>query len=240
MCNMSQITLKVSLNMTDSNILPSHLNSLHKIELFAGLSTDALTELSSLMKEVSFKKNSMVITQGDNTRSLFVIRSGRLKVFANNEEGDQTIFTFMKEGDFFGELSLLDDAPRSASVIAVEDSRGFSLSHHKFCTFLSNHREVCQPLFKALTARIRQMDETICNLTSRDTYGRLIQILYKEAEPQPDGKLITQRFTHQDLAEMIGSSREMVSRILTDLRKGGYISVDKKRILLEKKLPDHW
>lgn len=226
--------------MTNSKELPNHLSSLHKIELFAGLSTDALMELSTLMKEVSFQKNSAVITQGDNTRSLFIITSGRLKVFANNEEGDQTIFTFMKAGDFFGELSLLDDAPRSASVIAVEDSKGFRLSHHNFCTFLSNHAEVCQPLFKALTTRIRQMDETICSLTSRDIYGRLIQILYKEAEPQADGTLITQRFTHQDLAEMIGSSREMVSRILTDLKKGGYISIDKKRILLEKKLPDHW
>jgi len=226
--------------MADNNIRPNHLNSLHKIELFAGLSTEALTELSSLMKEVSFKKNSLIITQGESTRSLFIITSGRLKVFANNEEGDQTIFTFMGAGDFFGELSLLDDAPRSASVLAVEDCKGFSLTHDNFCIFLSNHSEVCQPLFKALTARIRQMDETICNLTSRDIYGRLIQILYQQAETDSDGKLITQRFTHQDLAEMIGSSREMVSRILTDLKKGGYISVDQKRITLEKKLPDRW
>lgn len=226
--------------MTNSKELPSHLDSLHKIELFSGLSTHTLAELCGLMKQVNFKKKSLVITQGENTRSLFVITSGRLKVFANNEEGDQTIFTFMGPGDFFGELSLLDDAPRSASVIAVEDSKGYSLSHQNFEIFLNDHPEVCQPLFKALTARIRQMDETICNLSSRDIYGRLLQLLYKEAEPQADGKLITLRFTHQDIAEMIGSSREMVSRILTDLKKGGYISIDKKRILIEKKLPEHW
>jgi len=227
-------------DMTDSNEHPNHLRSLHKIELFSGLSTHTLAELCGLMRQVNFKKNSLVITQGENTRSLFVITSGRLKVFANNEEGDQTIFTFMGAGDFFGELSLLDDAPRSASVIAVEDSTGYSLSHQNFNTFLNHHPEVCQSLFKALTTRIRQMDETICNLSSRDIYGRLIQVLYKEAVPQDDGRLITLRFTHQDLAEMIGSSREMVSRILTDLRKGGYISVDKKRIIIEKKLPEQW
>ena len=226
--------------MPDKKLFPNHLNGLNKIELFAGLSADALSELSKLMKEVNFKKNSLVISQGDTTRSLFIITSGRLKVFANNEEGDQTIFSFMSAGDFFGELSLLDDAPRSASVIAVEDSTGFSLSHSHFCTFLENHPEVCPPLFKALTTRIRQMDETICNLTSRDIYGRLVQILYQEAESQTDGTLMTERFTHQDLAEMIGSSREMVSRILTDLKKGGYISVDQKRIVIEKKLPDRW
>lgn len=226
--------------MTDSKEQPNHLKSLQNIELFSGLPKNALAELCRLMKQVSFKKNSVIITQGEKTRSLFVITSGRLKVFANNEDGDQTIFTFMGAGDFFGELSLLDNAPRSASVIAVEDSTGYSLDYHNFNTFLNDHPEVCQPLFKALTTRIRQMDNTICNLSSRDIYGRLIQILYKEAEPQDNGKLITLRFTHQDLAEMIGSSREMVSRILTDLRKGGYISIEQKRIIIEKKLPEHW
>jgi len=226
--------------MPDKKPFSSHLDSLSKIELFAGLSAGALSELSQLMKPVHFKKNSLAISQGGTTRSLFLITSGRLKVFANTEEGDQTIFSFVSAGDFFGELSLLDDAPHSASVIAVEDSTGFSLSHSHFCTFLENHPEICPHLLKALITRIRQMDETICNLSSRDIYGRLVQILYQEAEPQTDGTLMTERFTHQDLAEMIGSSREMVSRIFTDLKKGGYISVDQKRIILEKKLPDHW
>ncbi len=161
--------------------LSNNLNTLKKIELFFGLSDKALLELCHLMKEVTFKKNSLIITQGENTRSLFIIFSGRLKVFANNENGDQTIFTFMAAGDFFGELSLLDDAPRSASVVAVEDCILFRLSHHNFKIFLDNHPEVCPPLFKALTTRIRQMDETICNLTSRDIYGRLVKILYDEA-----------------------------------------------------------
>lgn len=226
------------------NITPSSLfnrsKDLAKIELFSGVSDEALGELGSLMKEVSFNKNSVVITQGEKSRSLFIVTSGRFKVFATDEEGNQTIFTFLSEGDFFGELSLLDDAPRSASVIAVDESKVLNLSHNNFCNFLESHPEICQSLFKALTARIRQMDDTICNLTSRDIYGRLIQTLYNEAEQQADGKLMTQRLTHQDLAEMIGSSREMISRIFADLKKGGYISVDKKRVLIEKKLPNHW
>lgn len=213
---------------------------LGKIELFSGISSDALDELGSLMKEMSFKKNSIVITQGESSRSLFVVTSGRFKVFATDEEGNQTIFTFLGSRHFFGELSLLDDAPRSATVVAVDDSKVLNLSHNHFCEFLRNHPEICQPLFKALTTRIRQMDDTICNLTSRDIYGRLIQALYHEAEQQVDGRLMTQRLTHQDLAEMIGSSREMVSRIFADLKKGSYISVDKKRVIIEKKLPSHW
>lgn len=217
-----------------------HLESLKRIELFAGISTEALTGLAALMTDVTFKKNSAVINQGDSTRSLFIITSGRLKVFANNEDGAQTIFTFLGAGDFFGELSLLDDAPRSASVVAVEESKGFRLTHKNFESFLKQHTDVCRPLFKALTTRIRQLDDSICNLASRDIYGRLVQILNKEAKQKLDGTLITPRLTHQDLAEMIGSSREMVSRIFADLKKGEYISVDKKRVSILRKLPSHW
>lgn len=192
------------------------------------------------MKEVDFKRNNMVISQGDKSRSLFIITSGRMKVFANDEEGSQTIFTFLGKGSYFGELSLLDDAPRSATVSAVENSKALSLSYQHFENFLSNHPEVYPPLVTALTTRIRKMDETICTLTSRDTYGRLVQALYNEAEEQGDGTLITERLTHQDIAEMIGSSREMVSRIFKDLKEGEYIEVDKKRILIKKPLPSNW
>ncbi len=220
--------------------LTNRIQQLEKIELFAGISKNALSELAGLMKEVSFKRNSIVISQGDHTRSLFIITSGRMKVFATDEEGSQTIFTFLGPGNFFGELSLLDDAPRSASVIAVEDSSALSLSHQNFTTFLGHNPEICPSLFIALTARIRKMDETICTLTSRDIYGRLVQTLYNQASEQEDGTLITQRLTHQDLAEMIGSSREMVSRIFKDLKKGDYIRIEKKRVIIRKQLPNHW
>ncbi len=222
--------------MTTTN----RIKQLEKIELFSGISPSSIAELATLMKEVSFKKNNTVITQGDDSRSLFIITSGRMKVFANDEEGNQTIFTFLEMGDFFGELSLLDDAPRSASVIAVEDSDVLNLSHQHFDSFLNNHPEICPALFKSLTSLIRKMDETICTLTSRDIYGRLVQALYNAAKEQADGTLITQRLTHQDLAEMVGSSREMVSRIFKELKTGGYIEVDKKQIIIKKQLPNRW
>lgn len=219
---------------------PTRVLQLEKVELFSGISRVALNELASLMKEVTFKKNSLVITQGDRTRSLFIITSGRMKVYASDEDGSQTIFTFLGPDSFFGELSLLDDAPRSASVIAVEESRALSLSHQNFSNFLSQHPEISTSLFKALTKRIRSMDDTICTLTSRDIYGRLVQTLYNQAKEQEDGTLITQRLTHQDLAEMIGSSREMISRIFKDLKQGDYIRIDKKRVIIRKQLPTRY
>jgi len=220
--------------------LNERISKLGTIELFSGISTEALSELADLMKKMTFKKNEVIITQGDKTRSLFIITSGRMKVYANDEDGSQTIFTFLTQGSFFGELSLLDDAPRSASVIAVESSTALNLSHQNFNIFLSSHPEICPSLFKALTARIRKMDDTICTLTSRDIYGRLVQALYNQATEQDDGTLITQRLTHQDLADMIGSSREMISRIFKDLKKGEYISIEKKRVIIHKQLPTRW
>ncbi len=225
---------------TPNHLATMRIKQLEKVELFSGVSNNALIELAGMMKEVGFKKNTMVITQGDNTRSLFIIIEGRMKVFASDEDGSQTIFTFLEGGSFFGELSLLDDAPRSASVITVEESKALTLSHQNFNHFLSKHPEVAPSLFKALTKRIRDMDETICTLTSRDIYGRLVQTLYNQATEQDDGTLMTPRLTHQDLAEMIGSSREMISRIFKDLKKGEYIVIDKKKIIIQRQLPSHW
>ena len=211
---------------------------LSKIPLFSGFSDETLAEFSQLLLKKEFSRNQLLISQGDLSRSLFFIVSGRVKVFSNDDEGKQTIFAFLNEGDYCGELSLLDAEPRSASVIALGKVVTLQLTYEQFDAFLQKHPNICYPLFKALTARIREVDETICSLTSLDIYGRLIQLLYKEAQEE-NGRLITQRLTQQDISEMVGSSREMVSRILTELRKGGYIEIDKKRISIEKKLPRH-
>ncbi len=231
----------MSSGLNDSNLLlTNRAKQLENIEFFKGMSTSQLTELAGMMKEVKYKKNTIVINQGDLSRSLFIIIYGRLKVFATDEEGNQTIFSFLNNGDFFGELSLLDDAPRSATVYTLEDCTVLNLDHAKFKDFIDSHPCACWPLFKSLTSRIRSMDETICSLTSRDIYGRLIETLYKQAKENADGVLITQKLTHQDFAEMIGSSREMISRIFKDLKEGGYISVETKQVSILKRLPSQW
>ena len=212
---------------------------LSKIPLFSALDETTLEKLSALFVKKEFKRNQTLISQGDLSRSLFLIDSGRTKVFSNDEEGKQTIFAFLGAGDYCGELSLLDAQPRSASVVALEKTMTLQLSYPQFDAFLKTHPEISYSIFRALTSRIRDIDETICSLTSLDIYGRVIQMLYKEAQEE-NGKIMTQRLTQQDIAEMVGASREMVSRILTELRKGGYIDISKKRITIEKKLPLHW
>ena len=228
-------------NSIDTSLKRSErVEQLKAMEFFDGISEQALDELAGMMKEVRFTKNNSIISQGEKSRSLYVITSGRAKVFITDEQGHQTIYSFLKKGDYFGELSLLDDAPRSATVVTLEDITALNLSHANFNEFVNNHPDVCWALFKALSTRMRQMDETIYNLTTRDIYGRLVETLYNQAEEQIDGTLITQKLTHQDLAEMIGSSREMISRIFSDLKQGDYIKVEQKRISILKRLPTHW
>jgi len=227
-------------NLNDSNLLISNrAKQLENIEFFQGMTMPELTELAGMMKIVKVKKNSIIINQGDLSRSLFVIIQGRLKVSATDKEGNQTIFTFMNDGDFFGELSLLDEAPRSATVSSVEDCTVLNLDHVMFKNFMDSHPAACWPLFKSLTSRIRSMDEKICLLTSKDIHGRLIETLYKHAEENSEGVMMTPKLTHQDFAEMVGSSREMISRTFKDLKEGGYISVEKKQISILKRLPTY-
>ncbi len=227
-------------NFKDSDfVLTSRAKLLENISLFKNMTMPQLLELAGLMKQSKFDKNTVIINQGDLSRSLFIVVYGRLKAFATDAEGNQTIFSFFNNGNYFGELSLLDDAPRSATVSTLEECTLLTIDHVMFKDFIDSHPSACWSLFRSLTASIRNMDETICSLTSNDIQGRLIATLYKLAEEDSNGNLVTPKLTHQDIAEMIGSSREMVSRIFKDLKEEGFISVDKKQVSILKSLSNN-
>lgn len=209
---------------------------LSEIPLFQNLSPEQLAHLRTLTHECSYARNSIIITQGERSNSLYVVLEGRLKVYATDEEGRQTLLAFLNQGDFFGELSLLDGQPRSASVMTVTKSRVLCLTQEAFQRFVNDYPEQMLAMLRVLALRLRALDNTIQSLSTLDVYGRVARVLLSEAEQGQE----TPRLTHQEIAEMVGSSREMVSRILSDLRKGGYISVDNKRITIEKKLPARW
>jgi len=212
----------MSVNISESDlVLTSRAKLLENIGLFRGLSLPQLQKLAGMMKQLKYDKNTVIINQGDLSRSLFIVVYGRLKAFATDADGNQTIFSFFNNGNYFGELSLLDDAPRSATVSSLEECTLLSIDHVMFKDFIDSNPDASWSLFRSLTASIRNMDDTICSLTSNDIHGRLVATLYKLAEENINGQLITPKVTHQDLAEMIGSSREMVSRIFKDLKNEG-------------------
>jgi CRP/FNR family cyclic AMP-dependent transcriptional regulator len=213
---------------------------LENVPLFSGLSEAALTEIEQHSSVKSFKKNAIVINQDDESYSLYVILSGAVKVFISAEDGREAVLNHQTAGDYFGDLALIDRQPRVASVMTTEPSRFMIISREDFMACLSKNPEIAINLIKPMTSRMRMLARNVSNLALLDVYGRVARVLLEQAEGQADGEMITPKMTQQEIADMVGASRAMVSRILKDLKAGGYISIDKKRITIHHKLPSRW
>ena len=216
------------------------MNMLENVPLFSGLSEAALTEIEQHSSVKSFKKNAIVINQDDESYSLYVILSGAVKVFISAEDGREAVLNHQTAGDYFGDLALIDRQPRVASVMTTEPYRFMIISREEFMACLSKNPEIAINLIKPMTSRMRMLARNVSNLALLDVYGRVARVLLEQAEGQEDGEMITPKMTQQEIADMVGASRAMVSRILKDLKAGGYISIDKKRITIHHKLPSRW
>ncbi len=212
---------------------------LEKILLFEGIKKESIENLEKRLKPRSYSKGETIIHQDDDGSSMYLIISGRLKVVSTIEDGKEALLDFLHDGDYFGELSLFDQESRSASVIAVEDSILIHISRAELLGFLERHPEANLILLRSLAKRIRGITTNLSSLAQLDVYGRIARVLLQEAVDE-HGELVTPRMTQQDIGEMVGASREMVSKILKDLRIGGYISIQDKRIRIHRKLPSHW
>lgn len=213
---------------------------LKKIPLFADLNDDELNSIASHANTKSFPKNSVIINEGDDTSSMYIIESGKVKAFLSNEDGKEVILAIMSTGDHFGELSILDPSPRSASIMTMEPCKFSIISKENFERSLDAHPNIARNMVTELTRMVRKMTENIRGLALMDVYGRVAHTLLDMAEDIDGVKIINQKLTHQDIAKMVGSSREMVSRIMKDLQKGGYITSERKRIVINEKLPPGW
>mgnify|MGYP001195923098 CR=1 FL=1 len=207
--------------------------------LFSGLSAESLAEIEQHSSVKSFRKNAIIISQDDESYSLYVILSGRVKVFVSGEDGREAVLNYQGAGDYFGDLALIDKQPRVASVMATEASKFMIISREDFLTCLSRNPEIAINLIKPMTSRMRMLAKNVSSLALMDVYGRVARTLLDQAT-EKDGEMVTGRITQQEIADMVGASRAMVSRILKDLKQGGYISIDRKRILIHQKLPGRW
>jgi CRP/FNR family cyclic AMP-dependent transcriptional regulator len=212
---------------------------LEEVPLFRGLSPDALAKIESRCVPRNYPRNAVVISEGDEATSMYIILSGSVKVYHTDADGKETILNTQGPGQHFGELALVDESPRSASVITVEPSRLLVLSKTAFRECMEEYPEVSYLLIKSLAQQVRRLTETV-NMMGRDVYGR-IKTLFEGLAVQKDGVLvIDQHMTQQDIASRIASSREMVSRVLKELKGGGYIEELDKQIVIKKKLPANW
>jgi CRP/FNR family cyclic AMP-dependent transcriptional regulator len=208
--------------------------------LFSELSEADIDFIANRGTTKSFPRNTILINEGDESDFLCVILEGQVKVYASEESGKEVILNIQGPGEYFGELSLIDEVPRSASVMTLKPSRLVFISRGEFEACLVNNPLLALKLIRSLTQRIRALTEVVKNLALHDVYGRVARTLLKLAHEQDGVLVIDQRFTHQDLANMVGASREMVSRILKDLHTGGYIDVKNRVITISGKLPPAW
>ncbi len=212
---------------------------LENVPLFSGLPKEALAEIEQHGSVKSCKKNVIVINQDDETYSLYVILKGSVKVFVSGEDGREAVLNHQQAGDYFGDLALIDKQPRVASVMTTEPSKFMIISREDFLKCLSKNPEIAINLIKPMTSRIRMLAKNVSSLALLDVYGRVARTLLDQSEERGD-VLVTEKLTQQEIADMVGASRAMVSRILKDLKEGGYISIEKKRITIHHKLPPRW
>ena len=205
---------------------------LKRVPLFADLSEADLARFGEVTREREYPKNSVILFEDDPGDALYIVSTGQVKVVLIGEDGREVILSVLGDGDFFGEMSLIDDEPRSAHVIAMRDSHLLVLRRDDFQLQLEQHPKVALELLRVLVQRLRRADEKIGGLVLLDVNGRVAQLLLDLAE-ESGGPKITRKLTHQTIAQMIGSSRETVSRAMRELVDRGLIDVSRREITIK-------
>lgn len=213
---------------------------LANVPLFSGLEKSDLDTIAAHGVTRSFARNTVVITEGDTSDSLYLILEGRVKVFLTDDHGREVILRTQGPGEYFGEMALMDEGPRSASVMTAEPSKLCVISRAGFNECLNRHPSIAMALIQHLSRRVRALTENVRGLALLDVYGRIARLLLELAVKREDKLVIEERLTHQDIASRVGASREMVSRIMKDLMDGGYVQQDGKRLVIPEKLPLAW
>jgi CRP/FNR family transcriptional regulator/CRP/FNR family cyclic AMP-dependent transcriptional regulator len=210
------------------------IESLRSIPLFSAVSDEDLEAISSLLIERRFPKNKTLVEEGLPGDFMYVIREGRVKVTKLSGDGREKILEMLETGDFFGEMSLLDSAPRSASVKALTDVRILALARNDFLNVLQRSSGLALAVIQEITRRLRQVDEQASSLSFQRVKERTQGLLTRLARDDcgREGRLATPVLTHQQIADMIGTSRETVTRAVKGLKERGWLEQEGKRYLV--------
>ena len=197
-------------------------------------------KLASLGRLRTYPKNTVFITEGDQSDSVFVVISGKVKVFVADTEGHEMILDTHGPGEYVGEMAL-DGNPRSASCMTLEPTMFSVVARDPIREAIRANPDFALDMIAKVIDRARLATDNVKHLALLDVYGRVARLLLNMAVEQPDGKLmIPDKLTQQEIAERVGASRDMVSRIFRDLTQGGYISVENRFITINKKPPARW
>ena len=187
----------------------------------------------------TFPAHAILINEGDTTDSLYIVLSGRVKVYAGSDDGREVVLTEYGPGEYFGELSL-DGEKRSASIKALEACSCRVVQGAELRQFLADHPDFAMHLTRKLIRMARRLTEQVRSIALQDVYGRMVRVLTELSDPAGDERVLRHKLTQQDIADRIGSSREMVNRVMKELTAGGYITQRDGRLVIRRKPPAAW
>lgn len=205
---------------------------LRALPIFETLNDECLKPLMRVSMLRSIPRNTVVLNVGDSTDNIYFVLTGALKVQVSDVDGREVILSKLGPGELFGEMGVLDDHPRSATVMAVEPSQVVVMGKADFKQCLVENPDVSLFIMRNLTKRLRMADRNIESLALLDVYGRVARLLLESAETVDGRKIVTQKLTKQDIGKMIGASREMVSRVMRDLTTQGLIEEKDGQLVL--------
>jgi len=202
----------------------SNLDLLRRVPVFSMVTEAQAAAVAASLTKVRYKRGDMIVRQGDRSACLHIILSGRARVIKRHKNGQEVILATMTQGDCIGEMSLIDNMPHSASLQAVSQTDALVLPHSDYARWLPEEGSLGMAVLRGLTRRLRRADRNVTSLALVDVHGRVARVLLECAVREPDGRrLISEKISRQDVANMVGASREMVSRVMGYLEERGCI-----------------
>jgi CRP/FNR family cyclic AMP-dependent transcriptional regulator len=198
-----------------------------------------LDKIAAVATVRAFPKRAIIVTEGDDSDSLYVMISGKARVFVADDKGREVQLNQLGVGEYFGEVTL-DGGPRSASVMALEDCRCAVVKRAELTPFIEKNPELAIHIVRKLARRVRDLTENVRSLALMDVYGRVARLLLELAEDKEGRLVVSEPLTHKDIASRVGASREMISRIFSDLADGGYVRKEEGLLVIARKPPPRW
>lgn len=204
----------------------SNLDLIRRVSLFSTLTPAQAETLAATVVKKRFKRGETLVEQGKKTDALYIVLTGRTRVRMTDSKGREVILATLASGDYVGEMSLIDNAPHSATVVADQQVDVLVLGRDSFLRCLSENTEMSHAVMRVLVQRLRKASENISSLALVGVYGRVAKVLLESALPDSNGDLIIRdKVSRQDIAKMVGASREMVSRVMKDFEEQGFIQL---------------
>ncbi len=204
----------------------TNLDLIRRVPLFSTLSDRHAETIAQAVVKKRFKRGEVIVEQGKKTNSLYIILAGRARVMTTDRRGREVILATLQQGDCIGEMSLIDSKPHSATVQADVQTDALVLSRADFATCMPEYSSLAHAVLQGVVKRLREADQKIESLALMDVYGRVARALVEAAQPDRDGNLVIRdRISRQDVAKMVGASREMVSRVMKDLEGRGFVEL---------------